>query len=274
MADSVITGLRDLVYCVMTDDSQEIYAAEVKKLPDAISCKITPSASSEKLYANNRLKKVSNRMNEYNLELGFANMTDEVEADLFGHEVDSNYGGVIKKDTDVPPFVAIGGVGTCDDGVEKFFWITKVSFVEPDDSAETDSDKTNYQTPTIKGSGCARMRDGAWKHSVLTSDERFTKAKQETYFDKPYELPSAVALTSIALSEATLALNVDDTSELTVTYTPTTATNKAVTWFSTDTSKVTVSQNGEVKAIAIGTASVVAVSNDGNLTAKCDVTVS
>lgn len=274
MADSVITGLRDLVYCIMTDDSKEIYAAEVKKLPDAISCKITPSASSEKLYANNRLKKVSNRMNEYNLELGFANMTDEVEADLFGHAVDSNFGGVIKKDTDVPPFVAIGGVGTCDDGVEKFFWLTKVSFVEPDDSAETDSDKTNYQTPTIKGSGCARMRDGAWKHSVLTSDERFTKAKQETYFNKPYELPESVSLTSIALSESTLALNVGDTSELTVTYTPTTATNKEIKWFSTDTTKAIVNQSGEVKGIEAGTAIIVAVSNDGNLTARCEVTVS
>ena len=143
MADSVITGLRDLVYCVMKDDAQEIYNAEVKKFPDAILCKISPSASSEKLYANNRLKKVSNRMNEFNIELGFANMTDEIEADLFGHERDLNFGGVIKRDTDVPPFVAIGGVGTCDDGEEKFFWLTKISFVEPDDSAQTDSNKTN-----------------------------------------------------------------------------------------------------------------------------------
>lgn len=62
-----------------------------------------------------------------------------------------------------------------------------------------------------------------------------------------------VAVTGVDLGvydNQTVTLDVDDTLQLTANITPSNATNKAVTWASTDDTKVTVSSTGLVTAIA------------------------
>lgn len=65
-------------------------------------------------------------------------------------------------------------------------------------------------------------------------------------------------------------LNVDDTSQLTATIQPSNATNKSVTWSSSNTLVATVTNNGFVKAVGIGSATVRCTANDGSgVTATC-----
>ena len=64
------------------------------------------------------------------------------------------------------------------------------------------------------------------------------------------------------------------TKQLMATVLPTNATNKAVRWTSSNTSVVTVTSNGQIKALRTGTATVSAHSTDGTgLSASCTVTV-
>lgn len=82
-----------------------------------------------------------------------------------------------------------------------------------------------------------------------------------------------VPLSSIALSDHELTLEAEATAELTVSYNPTNATNKGVTWSSTNTAVATV-KDGTVTAITPGQAAIVATSTDGQkLTDTCMVTV-
>ena len=81
---------------------------------------------------------------------------------------------------------------------------------------------------------------------------------------------TVVELTTIALSEHDITLVVGANKTLEVTFTPEDATNKDVTWESSDSSIATVA-NGTIVALAHGTTEVVAKS--GNLTDKCTVTV-
>ena len=77
---------------------------------------------------------------------------------------------------------------------------------------------------------------------------------------------------SISLSKSTLNLIKGNTSTLTVTYNPTDAEGKSVTWKSSNTSVATVSTSGLITAIASGTATITATSTNGK-TATCTVTV-
>jgi len=81
-----------------------------------------------------------------------------------------------------------------------------------------------------------------------------------------------VAVTSVSLDKDSLSFTGTGSSQpLTATVSPSNATNKTITWSSSNTSVATVS-NGVVKAVGLGTATITAKSNNGK-TASCKVTV-
>ena len=81
-----------------------------------------------------------------------------------------------------------------------------------------------------------------------------------------------VAVTGVRLNKTSLSFTGTGSSQtLTATVSPSNATNKTLTWSSSNTSVATVS-NGVVKAVGFGTATITAKSNNGK-TASCSVTV-
>jgi len=83
---------------------------------------------------------------------------------------------------------------------------------------------------------------------------------------------STVSVTGVKLNKNNLSLNVGGTATLTATVTPANATNKDVTWSTSDASKVTVS-NGKVTAVSAGSVTIIAATADGGKTDICSVTV-
>lgn len=84
-----------------------------------------------------------------------------------------------------------------------------------------------------------------------------------------------ILATGIILSQTSLTLTgAGQTATLTATVTPSNATNKSVSWSSSNTNVATVSNNGVVTAVANGTATITAATADGsNLIATCAVVV-
>ena len=85
---------------------------------------------------------------------------------------------------------------------------------------------------------------------------------------------ATVPVTGVTMNKTSTSLYVGDTETLTATVAPDNATNKAVTWTSSDSAVATVDQNGVVTAVAHGTATITVTTEDGNYTATCTVTVS
>ncbi len=82
-----------------------------------------------------------------------------------------------------------------------------------------------------------------------------------------------VAVTSVAVSSKTLNLEVGQTRTLTATVTPDNATDKTVTWTSSDKNVATVDKdNGTVTAVGEGTATITATAANGKKD-TCKVTV-
>ena len=80
--------------------------------------------------------------------------------------------------------------------------------------------------------------------------------------------------TSISLDKKEVSLEVAETTMLTAIVLPETATNKSVTWTSSNEAVATVDANGVVTAIALGEAVIAATTTDGSdLSASCQVTV-
>mgnify|MGYP000487191406 CR=1 FL=1 len=81
-----------------------------------------------------------------------------------------------------------------------------------------------------------------------------------------------VQVTDVELDITQKALNVGDTFTITATVKPDNATDKSVTWSSSNTSVATVDENGVVTAVTEGTATITATASNG-VEASCTVTV-
>jgi len=82
-----------------------------------------------------------------------------------------------------------------------------------------------------------------------------------------------VNVTSVSLNKTIDTLTVGGTDTLTATVSPANSTNKNVTWTSSNNNIAAVDSAGKVTAVSAGTATIIAVTTDGNKTASCTVTV-
>lgn len=101
----------------------------------------------------------------------------------------------------------------------------------------------------------------------VTSDEAIITVTKKTVPPTP---DKDIAVTGITLDKATLKLEVGKTDKLTATVAPNDATDKTVSWTSSDLKTATV-DGGVVTAKAAGTATITAKA--GDKTATCAVTV-
>lgn len=82
-----------------------------------------------------------------------------------------------------------------------------------------------------------------------------------------------VPVESVSLDVTSALLKVDDELQLTATVLPEDATDKSVTWTSSD-EDVAMVEDGYVLAVGAGTAAITVTTTDGGMTATCEITVS
>lgn len=85
-------------------------------------------------------------------------------------------------------------------------------------------------------------------------------------------VPKTVSVTEIVLSKTELKLDAGESAALTAKVLPDNATDKTVSWSTSDSGVATV-EDGVVTAVSAGSAVITAESADGSVTAECAVTV-
>ena len=112
-------------------------------------------------------------------------------------------------------------------------------------------------------------------HVPYGTSDLYRAAAQWNEFTNIVEMaPSSVLATSVILNQTEASLTEGETLQLTATVLPEDATDKTVTWTSSDENIATVDQNGLVTAVAVGTATITATTADGsNLSVSCEISV-
>ena len=112
----------------------------------------------------------------------------------------------------------------------------------------------------------------AWMIFGSECSSTVLNSAKETYPESGLVPTDPVPLEDIKIAETKLDLAQGESKYLTVTYTPSNATNKKLKWTSTDDSVASVS-SGYVTANKEGSATITATSVDGGFTASCLVNV-
>jgi LPXTG-motif cell wall-anchored protein len=130
------------------------------------------------------------------------------------------------------------------------------------------SDNTSVATVDQNGKVTA-VSAGTATITVTTVDGSKTATCTVTVEDEIVTVP----VTGVSLDKTSLTLTTGKSDTLTATVAPANASNKAVSWASSNTSVATVDQNGKVTAVSAGTATITVTTVDGSKTATCSVTV-
>ena len=121
---------------------------------------------------------------------------------------------------------------------------------------------------TVEDGTVTAIKAGEATVTVTANDKGSVKAEC-----KVTVTAAKVAVTGVSLDKTTLTVAAGGNAKLTATVAPANATNKSVTWSSSDEAIATVDSEGKVTANAAGTATITVTTKDGGKTAKCTVTV-
>ena len=129
---------------------------------------------------------------------------------------------------------------------------------------------SNINVATVKDGVVTAKGKGTATISVTTRDGGYIATCTVTV-KAPNS--SKVGVTGVKLNKKSATIIKGKKLTLKATITPSNATNKDVTWKSSNKKVATVDKNGKVKGIKKGTATITAVTADGKKTATCKVTV-
>ena len=112
------------------------------------------------------------------------------------------------------------------------------------------------------------LKEGKATISVKSKDGYKSSSAEITVVKKP----SIIHVSSVSLNETSLNLLTGDKATLTATVLPSNATDKTISWSSTN-ENVAFVKNGKVTAVSAGQATIIVTTKDGGLTASCIVNV-
>lgn len=127
---------------------------------------------------------------------------------------------------------------------------------------------SDYNVASVASDGLVRGvgTGGAWI-TVTTSDGSYTASAYVNVGS------NQIRVTGVTLNTNYISLRQSDTQYLTATVAPTNATNKNVSWSSSNYNVASVTSNGLVQAIGAGEAWITVTTNDGSYTATAYVSV-
>ncbi len=152
-------------------------------------------------------------------------------------------------------------------GSTNWTWSTKTSDHDPHDVYVV-FDSPGIYTMELSGRSDHHLID---RISLSKSGNATDLSLNETPCDSSGN--QNVSVESITVSPGTGTVEIGNTLKLNVTVLPADATNKNVSWSSSDTQIATVNQNGRITAKAEGTVTITATAEDGNFTDSSNIVI-
>ncbi len=153
---------------------------------------------------------------------------------------------------------------------EEYTFTTTITPIDATDKSITWS-SSDEKVAKVEFGKVTALKEGTATITAKTVDGNYTDTCTVTVTKKAGE-EKDIKVTAVKLSESTLSLKKGEKSKITATITPTDATDKTITWSSSD-EKVATVKDGEITALKEGTATITVKTKDGEYTDTCKVTV-
>lgn len=139
----------------------------------------------------------------------------------------------------------------------------------------SDATNQNYSW-TSSNNSVATISSSGYVTAISAGNATMTATSEDGGFTATCIVTVSAAtinVTGVSLNPTTASIKVDGNIKLAATVSPSDATNKAVTWSSSNSGVAAVSDTGVVSGVSAGTATITVKTVDGNKTATCSVKV-
>ena len=214
MINSPQIGLKNVCYALITN-VEDVGTAPIYALPmqiaEMLMAKIQPKIQSDILWADDNPGEVLFNLGEITVEIQAKDLPIAVQAVIGGHTISG--GVVVKKSTDIPPYLALGFMAKKNNQNYRYYWIYKGKFDWLENDNETLSDKAKVQSPILKGTFMKRKFDDAWQKIADADDPGYVAsvgANWFSYVDSAIDIVPPTIASSVPTTNAT-AVNVNTT---------------------------------------------------------------
>ena len=170
-------GVQNFLYGVLTENNGTATYGVGLKPGKAVSCNVSISSNDAKLYADDSLAESDTSFQSGTVTMELDNADVTTQATLLGHAISGEE--MIRKATDVAPYVGLGRIVTKMVGGSyeyKVEFLSKVKFSEPSQEDTTKGESVEFGTTTLEGI-VSTLADGTWSKTETFS----TMADAKTY---------------------------------------------------------------------------------------------
>lgn len=181
-----IVNVAKLYYSTITKDelgaSNLVFGTPVY-LPGVRQIDAKVQTSTEKLYAEGKVWEQSSTLENVELAVEMADISNADYAIMLGHKL-ATQGGVIAMSDDVAPYVALLAEFDKSNGEKSYRIFYKGKFNEPDsDGGKTKEDKVEFQTKKITCTFQPLINNSMWKYQVDSDDPSCPADIESTFFN-------------------------------------------------------------------------------------------
>ena len=275
-------GVSDAVYAkVLRDDLDGLEFGEVKDFAGVSEIGKTTESNNEAHYYDNIPAVIISSTGADTLAINTAGIPLDILADITGQYYDAATGMFVEQERD-PGYYAFGYRTQKTDGTEVLVWRLKGSFSIPTTTNATQDAGTTANGQTLNYTGIStihKFTKTGKPAKAVNLDTSGNLVDTSDFFDDvqtPDTITSStvIPVSGVGLAPSESTLTVGDTIQLVATVYPVNATNKAVTYTSSDSEVASVSETGLVTALSAGTTTITVTTTDGSKTDTSSITVS
>ena len=273
-------GVEGLVAApVLSDTNAAITYGDVIDIAGVSEISRSTDSTNESHYYDNMAAVVVSSTGADNISINTSAIPLDVLAKITGQTYNETLGAFIEQER-TPQYWALGYRTKTTDGIEMFVWREKGMFNIPDSTHDTENDGTDANGQTLTYTGVSTIHKfnltgkGAKAVTVDTSVNTISAADFFGTVQTPDTLSVEIHATGVGLAPSSITLDASEgeTATLVATVYPENASNKTVTWASSDSTVASVA-DGVVTAKAEGSATITVTTADGSFTDTCAVTV-
>lgn len=177
-----LVGLEKLYYSILTkDDATSLTYETPVYLPGVKEIRVNPKQSTEVQYAENRIWEQENALDEVEVSINLADLTNAERAKLLGHTL-ATEGGVYATQSDEAPYIALLYKANKSGGKFRYQVLYKGKLGLPQDSTKGKEGKTDFQPTEMTGVFQPTKKNGMWKYQVDDDDPDCPVGIDTTFF--------------------------------------------------------------------------------------------